>query len=516
MGNNAVKTIVLLMVLVVLSFVIGAQVSDNVNDSMGAFAIIGAVVGGGLLIYMGPKVWQLLFILPPFVEAMPVPRVGHAIMQCGEAPFYVSAVVLIYWVVLWSLGRVRIRWRGAFLLDFIYWVFVGFMVAAFIRHPVVIQALNLDYDDIGGEEFIILFLVMTYYIAVSIIPITKPELEKCLALSFKLFFIASFLFVLKGIFFKHQLADEEMGEHNVRRIYMFYPLGSALVFWAYSKYPVGKMLSSLRCWAALMYGAFATLITGQRQNMALLACGVAFIACIKREVVVLIMALLAAYAGLLLLGEMRMMEDIPASFQRVLTSVPGVKADEKVQWGAEGTMKTRYLVWDYALDPTTGAIKDQMWGDGFAISRAYIMRKGIARLRGNGGGTDDNESMTYTRNFHNGAIHTISRIGYVGLAWCAVMCIIAWAVSIQVLRAWFRTETYPYIVLGIINMPIILLTYGYSNYVTKHFMYSLQSLFFLKLCYCIARENGLLRPLFAPARYVPLMIQEAEKQSQAA
>lgn len=518
MGGNAVKTIVLLMVLVVLSFIVGAQVSDNVKDSIGAFAIIGAVVGGGLLIYLGPRVWQLLFILPPFVELLPLPRVGHAIMQCGIAPYLVSTIILLYWIVLWSIGRARIRWRWAAILDVPFIIFVGFMVVAYIRFPVALNVMGLDYDAVGGEEVVVLFFLLTHYICLSMIPITKPELEKVLSLAFKLFIVASILFFARSIVMRgHPVSDDgDGGGSHVTRFYALYPLGSTLFFWMYSKYPVLKIITSVRCWAISLFGAAASLLTGQRQNMALMAMGIVFIACIKREVIVLILALAGAYIGILYLGEMDLLTRLPNNAQRALSSVPGAKIDEKMIRSGAGTMETRNQVWTYAMNPHTGVIKDYLWGDGFALSRAFIERKSVAKMRGTGGGTNDMESMTVTRNFHNGAIHTISRIGYVGLAWCTLMCIIAWAVSIQVLRVWYRTDTYPYIVIGIINMPIILLTYGYATYTTKNFLYSLQSYFFLKLCYCIARENGLLRSLFMPQRYVPMMIRDAEKVSAAA
>lgn len=166
------------------------------------------------------------------------------------------------------------------------------------------------------------------------------------------------------------------------------------------------------------------------------------------------------------------------------------------------------------MDPRTGVIKDYIWGDGFAFSKAYMLRQSIATMRGTGRGTNDDAGMGVSRNFHNGAIHTISRIGYVGFAWCLFMCVLTWVVSIQVLRAWYRTETYPYIVLGVINMPITLLTYAYANFTTKYFLYSLQSYFFLKLCYCVAKENGILRPLLRQP-YVPLLIQEHQQSVKA-
>lgn len=512
MGNNAVKNIVLLMVLVVLSFIVGAQVSDNVKESVGAFVIIAVIIGGGFLVYLGPRVWQLLFVLPPFIELLPLPRVGHAIMQCGIAPFFVATVVMLYWIVMWSVGRAHIRWRWAGVLDIPFLVFVGFLVIAYIRFPVALNVMGLDYDAIGGEEVVILFFMLTHYICLSMIPVTKQDLEKVLPLAFKFFIVASLLMLVQvKVMGGQAMGDADVGASHVTRFFALYPLGSTLFFWMYSKYPMGKIITSFRCWMITVFAAVSVMATGQRQNMALLAMGIVYIACIKREIIVFILAVMGAYIGVLYLGEMDMLALMPNSAQRTLSSVPGIKVDETMIRSGAGTMETRRQVWTYAMNPHTGVIKDYLWGDGFALSRAYLERENVAEMRGTGGGTEDNEAMTVSRNFHNGAIHTISRIGYVGLAWCAVMCCIAWAVSIQVLRVWYRTDTYPYIVIGVINIPIIMLTYGYANYTTKNFMYSLQSYFFLKLCYCIARENGLLRPLLLPQHYVPLMIQEAEQ-----
>ncbi len=507
MGNGTVKTIVMLMVLVVLSFIVGAQVSDNVKDSIGAFAIIGVVVGGGFLVYMGPKVWQLLFILPPFVEILPISYLGHAIKPCGFAPVAVASVVMVYWVVQWSLGRVRIRWRWAAVLDIPFLVLVLLLVAAYVRDPVVINALGLDYDGIGGEEIIVLYFVLLSYLAFSSIPISEAELEKCLPLSFKLFFVASVLYIIRSVF----LGDGELGLGD-HRVYIFYPMASALFFWAFSKYPVLLMLGKWRCWLAVVYCAVATLLTGQRQNMAMLAAGVLFIAFIKRELIVLILAVMGLYLGLLYMGEMDLLSALPRSIQRAASIAPGVKVSAAVSKDGTGTVNLRYEIWACALDPKSGVIKNLMWGDGYGVSRAYLLRNRVSGMRGTSLGTSDLVAMGISRNFHNGAIHTISRIGYVGLAWCAVVCIVFWCVSIQVLRAWHHSGAYPYIVVGLMSIPIIFLTYGFCNYTTKDFLFALHSYFFLKLCYCIAREKGSLRPLFAPQRYVPLIIQETEKK----
>lgn len=513
MGSGAVKTIVLLMVLVVLSFLVGAQVSDSMKGSLGAFAIIGVIVGGGLLLYMGPRAWQLLFFLPPFVEMIPFKLFSHAISSCSMAPYAVSFVVMVYWIVMWSLGRVRVRWRWAAILDIPFWIFVGLMAVAYIRYPVALNVMNLDYDAIGGEEVVVLFFVLFHYICMSIIPIEKQAFEKSLHWGFRLSILAMLLIIAKGMLLSRGPGANAGDGVTVTRFYLLYPLGSTLFFWMYSKYSVGHILTSVRCWAISLFGAASSLLTGQRQNMALLAAGIVFIAAAKREILVLITALLLGYVGLLYMGEMDMLSHMPGSAQRAISSVPGVKVDERVKKGGAGTMETRRRLWTYAMNPRTGVIKDYMWGDGFALSRAFIQRQGVAAMRGTGGGTDDMEGMTITRNFHNGAIHTISRIGYVGLAWCALLCIITWAVGIQVLRVWAHTETYPYIVLGLIHMPIMLLTYGYANYETETFLFALQSYLFLKLCYCVARESGQLRPLFMSQRYVPMMIQETEKNS---
>lgn len=508
MGSNIVKTIVLLMVLVVLSFVVGAQVSDNVKDSVGAFAVIAAIVGASLLIYMGPRVWQLMFILPPFLDLVPSSLFDHAITQCCFAPFAVSTIVLGYWIVLWSMGRAKMRWRGAAILDIPFLLFVALMVAAYIRHPVVLNVMDLDYDSIGGEEVVILVFVLAHYVAFSIIPISKQELEKCLALSFKFFLLSSAVTISLGLL-------KGGAKVGVARFYLLYPLGSTLLFYAYSKYPIAKMLASVRCWAIAGFGLISALLTGQRQNMAFLLSGIVFIAFIKREVIVLIVALCSAYVGIIFLSEMGELGRLPHMVQRSVASIPGVKVNDAQQMSTSSTMETRYNIWSYAMDPRTGVIKDYVWGDGFAFSKAYMLRQSVAAMRGTGGGTNDNEGMTVSRNFHNGAIHTISRIGYIGFAHCLFMCVLAWGVSIQVLRAWYRTETYPYIVLGVINMPITLQVYPYASITTKYFLFSLQSYIFLKLCYCIARESGTLRPLFRQP-YVPLMIQEQEQPANAA
>lgn len=508
MGSSAVKSIVLLMVLVVLSFIVGAQVSDSIESSYGAFAIITAIIGGSLLIYLGPRVWLLLFILPPFLEIIPFSLFNRNICQCSFAPFVVAAVVLPYWCVLWSLGRTKIRWRGAAILDIPFLVFVAFMGVAYIRHPVVLNVMGLDYDSIGGEEVAVLLFVIVQYLAFSIIPMSKQELEKCLALSFKAFLVAAVV----GVAYNLSKGGARIG---TSRCYIFYTLGSTLLFWAYAKFPVLQFLSKARCWGILLFGLASALVTGQRQNMALMLSGIVFIACIKREAMIMILSLFFVYIGAFFMGEMNMLERMPSMVQRSLSSVPGVKVSGAAKYSGSGTMETRYAIWSYAMDPQTGVIKDYIWGDGFAFSKAYMHRAGVAAMRGTSAGTADNEAMTLSRNFHNGAIHTISRIGYVGFAWCLFMCVLTWVVSIQVLRAWYRTETYSYIVLGVINMPITMLTYAYANFTTKYFLYSLQSYFFLKLCYCVAKENGMLRPLLRQP-YVPLLIREQERLVKAA
>lgn len=127
--------------------------------------------------------------------------------------------------------------------------------------------------------------------------------------------------------------------------------------------------------------------------------------------------------------------ELPFGIQRAMTVLPGVKLSNKIEKEAEGSSDWRLEMWEWALDPSTGYIKDYVWGDGFGLSsyREKLRTTAVA-LRTI---QNDNKLFAARGAWHNGAIHLVHRTGYVGLSIVYIWALVAIAYMYKVC-CWLR------------------------------------------------------------------------------
>ena len=173
MQGNGLKGIIAGIILVVLCFIVGAQAAESAVSSA---VIIAAVVGALALILMGKRCWWLIFLLGPVVDVLPLPGPLSTI----PGPMYMAFAVLAYWLLLWAMGHVKIKWRSFLLLDLLVLALAVYVVAAYIRRPVSINFLGLETDTQGGADYVYYACAFVCYLTLSCIPMEKEELTKVL------------------------------------------------------------------------------------------------------------------------------------------------------------------------------------------------------------------------------------------------------------------------------------------------------------------------------------------------
>lgn len=505
MAGNAVKSIVLLMVLVVLSAIIGSQFSSDLSQSYGAFyVIVGVVTLFGLLI-LGEKCWWLVYILPAMLQGLPFYR---------ESPvaFALTNGLLVCCALMWCLGHVKFSWHSAPLLDLPVLVLFGFFLVSYIRFPVSLNALGLDVDYVGGKEYVWCVCAMLHYVAISTLTPHSAPVPKVLKWSMLLLLMMQIPYCLKE-FVSRSALSEEFGVGA--RYSMYYYAGSTLIYFTYSKYPFSKIVGSLKSLSILVVGLVLLMFTGGRESMLRAASATAFLAFLKKELTVAVLIGGVLYAFAFLMGAQHMWEEAPYSVQRVLTMLPGVEVSRAAAHETSGSSETRRIIWSLGLDPHSGLIRDYVWGDGFQLSTAVMRRAAVAEMRGTTlAKTAANKDFAWAyqlasgNSWHNGWLTAIKRIGLMGLASVNLMFICGLIGLVKVSNAYRGIAEYPYLISMCLPFASIALTFVIGTQTFIQVFETLLPLGYIKLLYCLAREQGKIRPLFVRSAYVPLVIRE--------
>lgn len=506
MGNGAVKTTIMLMVLVVLSVLIGAQISDSMKDSMGAFVLIAFIVVSFGMLWMGTRSWQLLYFLPAFLTNVPI---GPASAGLHGMPFEfaAAAAVLGYGLLLWVMGYIKFRWRGHLGLDFLVVCVILLFVRTYIRYPVSIYSLDPDAEYVGGKEYIWLLTTVLYYIALSSMSGTREETLRVIKLSFYALCLGQMLYIVYGA--KNLL---HFGIRDDQRYGFFNILGAATIFYVYCSAPIAKLLTSPRKLGMGLLALAGILLGGRREIMANVGEALIFASLLKKEILVFIVTGLLVYGGVFLLGEQHAWNNAPHAAQRVVSLFPGVNVPQSVKRGTEDSNQTRRMIWQLGMDPRTGFIKDYIWGDGFRASVAAINRGKIAAMRR----TLDRSGWAIPRfaaaagNWHNGWLTTVHRLGIVGLVLLNIVFVCGLVMLAQVSNAYKGRAEYPFYMALCLPFAQTALSYAWGTQTLLHYFASFQALGIIKVLYCIAREEGRLRPLFHREQYIPMTIRDIQ------
>ncbi|MBR1981318.1 MAG: hypothetical protein IKA23_01035 [Akkermansia sp.] len=506
MPNAIVRNVLASLILVVLCFVIGAQAAENSKISVG---IIVAIVGVVFMLWLGPRCWVLIYLLPPLISLLPIPG------KLQELPtiFLISGGVLLYWMLLWMMGYVRFKWRSLWIMDFLVLLMFIYMVISYMRHPVSLAIFGWDTEYVGGKEYAWAIIATLHYIAVSCIPCSYDQSRKVFSWGIKISVGGAILAVVLSLVGIRGGTDiTELGDAAANtRFGMFVQLGVYGIYCLYGMNPIMSVLSSPKLLFGCLLSLCGIVISGARELLMGNCFIIAALAIVKRELWCLTLLGLLFYGGLVYLSSEGVVKSFPHGIQRSLSVLPGVEIQRDIGEGAQHSSDWRIVMWKWALDKRTGYIHDYMWGDGFGQSVDYLRRETTAMMRGTSV-YGDQEFFASTGVWHSGVITTIHRLGYVGLALVSLVYVYGTYMMFRVCMSLKGTPLFfpaIFFCMGFAGeLPIYMISAGTLPYFFSGYM----MLTFIKLFYCIGREQGFIIPWYMRKRYVPQMIREHEEQ----
>ena len=507
MQNTVVKNVLAALFLVILCFVVGAQAAESAKSSLG---IITALVGGLFMIWLGPRVWCLVFLLPPVMKYFPLPG------KLAELPvaYVICCGILCYWVLMWGMGYVRFKWRSHLVLDLLVCVVAVYFVFSYLRHPVVLDVLGVDAEFVGGKQYVWCIVATTYYIAVSCIPCGYGQVKTVFLWAVRLTLICCIIGIFLSVLGIRGGGIEQMADDAMKsRFSMFAPLGAYCIYIFYGLNPMVKVLTSPTIFVGLILSFVAILISGWREVLMSNCFVIAAIAFVKRELWVMILLGLLAYGGILLLSSEGVVKELPYGIQRCLSMAPGVEIDKDIRQDAEHSSEWRIEMWRWALNSKYGYIQDYTWGDGFGQSVDYLRRESTSLMRGTTR-YGDQDYFARTGTWHSGVITSIHRIGWVGLG--IISCVYLYG-SYLMFRVCFGLKGTK------LFLPALFFVLPYAGaiplfYISAGtmatFFGSYAYLAVMKLFYCVASEENIIKPLVLRKHYVPQVIREHQDELQ--
>lgn len=499
MSNSIVGKIVACIILIVLCFIVGAQAAESAKESA---ALIVAIVGAIFVLVMGPRCWMLIFLLPAVLTVLPLP--GEIIVLIKRN--FIAVCVLFYWIIMWGMGYVKIRWRSLWGLDLLVLVSAALMIASYVRNPVSLSMLGVEMDSVGGSVYILAFCVVVFYLAISIIPMEHKQLCKVLKWQMRLTIACSLVLAVMNLAgYNTPQSDVTMGEMlEGGRFFAMAESGSTVVAFIYASHSLGRILLNPVVFFGFMCGWGMIAMSGFRSELIIKLVMVVFMSFVKRELSIVILLGGLVYGGLIVLGSSGVLLKMPFAIQRSLSILPGLEV------GEEGSASTDWRVemWQWAMDSRTGYIKNYVWGDGFAQSKSGMEREMRAQARGEAirGGSQD--FFATQGNWHSGWVTAIHRLGIVGLS--VITLFYVYAVFL-VCRVCISLRGTPFFVpslfflMPIASEPV----YFYVSAGTiESYLRSISSMAIAKLLFCVAREQGYIVPFLQRRRYVPQMIAE--------
>ncbi len=497
MSHSIIGKIIACIILVLLCFVIGAQAAEGAKGSL---VILVAIVGVFFMLVMGSRSWMLLFLIPPIMQLLPLP---------GNKTFLISGVVLVYWVILWAMGYVRIRWRSLWFLDILFLLSVALMVAAFIRRPVTVVFLGLEMDNIGGAVYAVVAGAVVHYVTLSIIPVSYAQMQKVLNWKLWLGLFCCIVGLVMGLV-GFSSVNDSMGLEEAMtssRFANFMPLGVYMSNMIYACFSLSRIVINPVLLGGVLVGFVFIAWSGFRSALVSQAMVLSFMAIVKKELCMVLTFGVLAYGGLLMMSAVGTVRTLPFGIQRSLGSLPGVTVTEEARRSGKDSTDWRVVMWKWAMDPRTKYIKNYIWGDGFGMSFSAIRRNSRAIMRGEARHGDQDFYAT-AGEWHSGWITAIHRLGVVGLVLITITYIYSFILMFRVCSSYRGSPMFPLAVINLMPFSVKSIAFYLSAGSVDTYFSTFTTIALAKLLFCIAREEGLVVPLLQHRRYVPLMIEE--------
>lgn len=507
MPGSIVKNVLVSLILVVLCIVIGAEAAESRTVALG---IICTLVGVVFMIWLGPRCWVLLYLVPPVLTLLPLPG------KIGTFPvgFVVAVVVLGYWMIMWVMGYVQFKWRSLKGMDFLVLLMFLYMVYSYSLHPVSMAIFGWDAEYVGGKEYVWCLVATFYYIAISCIPCSYESLRKVLKWGIRLSLGACVLTIFLSLAGIRGGTDiTELGDAAMStRFGMFVKISVYGIFFLYGCNPMSRILTSAKLLGGCFLCVLGILLSGWREVLMSNGFIIAALAAVKRELWCLTFIGVLIYGGLIYLSSEGIVEKFPFGVQRCLSVAPGIKISREIREGTEHSSDWRIEMWKWALDPRTGYIQDYVWGDGFGQSVDYLRRETIAMMRGTVA-YGDQDFFAETGTWHSGVITSIHRLGYVGLAIITLVYLYGICMMFRVCSAMRGTPLYLPAIFFLLPYAGAPSLFFISEGTVIKFFSTYIYLAMIKLLYCVGREQGFIIPMSLQQRYVPQLIREQESQS---
>lgn len=496
MESSVIQKTIVALVLVVLAFIAGSMAAESRTDSL---FFVGGVAALAFVIMLGRRCWWLIFLAPPLLSLVPLGVVRR--MPVG---FAVGGAVMIYWVVLTLIGAVRMRWRSLAAMDLIVVAVLVYFVCSYVRHPVIMGYFaGFDDQEVGGQEYLWCICACVYYASLSLIPCSRPELERVLRCSLILVVLMSIMSTMKGM---SDTSAVEIAQNAVStRFGLFVGIGTVMVMLIVCRYRIIETLFSPLKLGVLLVAFVLIILGGTRGALLSLVCTVGVVAFIRREVIVLSVLAALSYGSVLLMSSTGTIKELPFGIQRSLSIIPGVEVERAVEREVSHSSSWRVVMWKWALDPRTGYIRDYVWGDGFSVDMDAVARSKRAQYRGESDDPQLHKRFARTGTWHSGPITVIHRLGIVGLVMLVLLMLCGLVVICRACGA-FQGQKIQFYYLYFLaplggSVAHFCLSAG-----TIGGVFGMMTYFALgKVVYCMARDEGLLKPLFSRKEYVPLV-----------
>lgn len=507
MGSGLVKTIVVLILLSALAFVVGSLSSDGLKSAM---APVGLLVLGVSLMCLGRYSWALVFILPSAVSALDV-----SFLKELPVAYVASSCLLGYWLMMYIMGYVKVTWHKGTVIDIATLIFSLYFAYTWVMHPVTVRALvneitEAGYATIGGKEYIWLVFASLTYIFISIIPMDMERMGKILRVCFWITVFFLLISTIKGVFLGVEEQPDVPEDGESSRYGVFVSLGFAVFTYIVCKYDIARILCSP--WKMLLIAAstFGVALSGFRNMILQLAILGLFSQYLKRKLLLTLLPCSVLYIALMLLSHGGMLNQLPYGVQRVMTAVPGVEVSSRqVVLAAKGSLDWRYQMWEWAMDPSSGYIKDYTWGDGFGQS-AYWYR--LYRINLNRGKVryGDQEIFAKQGQWHSGPITAIHRTGYVGLCLVSMWSLVVVFYTVRVCLFVRHIKYSEYFLYYLMSTLLIIFQFYASAGTYIHIFGGYFYLALVKMVFSLGIKCGHIKPLFNKQNYVPLMVKAIE------
>ncbi|MBR5887782.1 MAG: hypothetical protein IKZ07_06185 [Akkermansia sp.] len=518
MGNNAIKSIIILSLLSALAFIAGSMASEGIQQAVVPIVL---VVGTVVLLGLGRHSWALVYVIPALLLILDLPLARNLPLI-----YVVSVPLFLYWFLLYTLGYVKFTWHSVPSMDVSVLLLCGYFMLTWCWNPVTLNVFVDRITDtgdqiVGGNEYVWCLFAVIFYIFISVVPQKLETLGKLLKVVFWGMLVLQVGLTLRNLVFggaEAGVASEEMTSMSESisssRFGGFVVLGMIVANFIACKYSFTALMSSPLRLGTYMLALLGVALSGFRNFLLSVALTMMFAQYYHRRMVMLILMGCVAYGGVLLISSTGVIKDLPYGVKRVLSSVPGVELNERAAIEAEESLTWRYEMWGWALDPKTGYIKDYVWGDGYGVSIRRQALKTRAVLRGTH--QETNRDYAEAGLWHSGWITAIHRTGIVGLALVILLQVVTLVHGLRVCAYLVNVKNSAYIFYYVVPTFSSFIIFHASAGIYKDVFQAFTGIALVKVLTSVAIREGLMEPLFARKVYVPLMQRELEPAAKSA